>query len=869
MKKILTLFALLIAFAVNGFAQDTWTVAGTAAALNGDADFAPANDANDMTSTDGTNFTLVVTDCTLEAGTTYKFKVVKDHSWAEAYPGSDYVFTVTETAKYTVTYTFNADTKAVGVSTEKTGEAGQITHTYTVAGSSEALFGVTWDPTETTNDMTESTTTAGLYTWSKENVALSATGETPIEFKVCVDHAWGTAYPSSNYQLAIAAAGNYNVTITYNSSSHAVNATATQIPNNYTATFDNGGGWTSVYAYAWSGEGDGATEFLGAWPGTALTKTGDVYTVSIDAVAAPEKIIFNNGDHGLQTANLVFVDGQAYTYTINLPGTVIWSSDNPVAANWGNNISIVKEKFASAKVGDKVHIAVEGVTPNPDVPWSAQVMLKGGNWKDLEESIHVGRGDVEVASFVLTGDMLEYIKATGMFAAGEGYSSRKVSLETVGDEPAGSANSIWVGNQTLTWTQASVNKLHFVNADVKAGQFIKLTYAKTGDPNIQLRYGWGSSDHYGTPTYGDGAAILEVTAEMLENLKTKGLIINAAGITLTQVELLSVNNYFVIYDKNDGNGWKVDTTPMIPDEGIPTSYMKAISDVKYFAIAPDIALNAAADGINLWPLVIRPVTESGNFVVALKDYADKTTTGTDNVWEVSGLNTATITYTPASTGETDYTITNCIADIVVTNAAGWATYSNANPYLLSILPETGEMVYIVTGVENGEVVLKKLTDATDGVVSIYVPGGTGILIKGDTDPEDDIICANPAPANATFADVTGNWLIGSNDYTYDITNDGYTAYILAKPENKEVGFYKAALTNEDKTIAAHKAFLAVPTTGNAPEFILIGGGDGTTGINATINDTVNDNAIFDLSGRRVVNPTKGIYIVNGKKVVIK
>ena len=40
---------------MQGVAQDTWTVAGTAAALNGTADWAETNTANDMTSTDGVN----------------------------------------------------------------------------------------------------------------------------------------------------------------------------------------------------------------------------------------------------------------------------------------------------------------------------------------------------------------------------------------------------------------------------------------------------------------------------------------------------------------------------------------------------------------------------------------------------------------------------------------------------------------------------------------------------------------------------------------------------------------------------------------------------------------------------------------------
>lgn len=43
----------------------------------------------------------------------------------------------------------------------------------------------------------------------------------------------------------------------------------------------------------------------------------------------------------------------------------------------------------------------------------------------------------------------------------------------------------------------------------------------------------------------------------------------------------------------------------------------------------------------------------------------------------------------------------------------------------------------------------------------------------------------------------------------------------------------------------------------------------TTGINNITTTENTKNEVFDLQGRRVLNPTKGVYIVNGKKVVLK
>lgn len=228
MKKLFTILALLMAFTVNGFAQDTWTVAGSAAALNGNASWDLSNTQNEMSSDDGVNYTLTVTNCTLEVGTTYEFKVVKGHSsWDEAYPSSNKSFTVYETAVYTVVYTFNATTHEVGnPTTTKTGEAGVITHTYTVAGEPAALFGEEWKPEKADNDMTLS---SGLYTWTKNDVEL--VDDLSIAFKICVDHAWGTSYPSGNFVvnkntgLGYDGAGTYDVTITFNESTKEVNAT--------------------------------------------------------------------------------------------------------------------------------------------------------------------------------------------------------------------------------------------------------------------------------------------------------------------------------------------------------------------------------------------------------------------------------------------------------------------------------------------------------------------------------------------------------------------------------------------------------------------------------------------------------------------
>jgi hypothetical protein len=89
-----------------------------------------------------------------------------------------------------------------------------------------------------------------------------------------------------------------------------------------------------------------------------------------------------------------------------------------------------------------------------------------------------------------------------------------------------------------------------------------------------------------------------------------------------------------------------------------------------------------------------------------------------------------------------------------------------------------------------------------------------------------------------------------------------TTYVLNK-KSSGVGFYKLTSGN---TIGYGKAYLTYSGAG-APEFFSF---DESTGIDATlVNSEKVNGVVYDLQGRRVSQPAKGLYIVNGKKVVIK
>ena len=159
--------------------------------------------------------------------------------------------------------------------------------------------------------------------------------------------------------------------------------------------------------------------------------------------------------------------------------------------------------------------------------------------------------------------------------------------------------------------------------------------------------------------------------------------------------------------------------------------------------------------------------------------------------------------------------------------------------------------YAVTEVNNGYVTLTQ--------VAGVLPANTGVIVKAT---ENDYAFAYSKETPAT---VTGNLLKGTAA-AKDITPDG-TAYVLGKVEG-EVGLYKAKLTDGKFLNNANKAYLVVANANPAAQYSFRFG-EGTTGIE-NVESAEAVKVIFDLTGRRVEDITApGIYIVNGKKVLVK
>lgn len=206
---------------------------------------------------------------------------------------------------------------------------------------------------------------------------------------------------------------------------------------------------------------------------------------------------------------------------------------------------------------------------------------------------------------------------------------------------------------------------------------------------------------------------------------------------------------------------------------------------------------------------------------------------------------------------------------VKTNAGKWtsftpastAVYNSGSAITKFSLPE-GAQAYIITAVTNTTVTANRIT---------VMNAGEGYFIKGESASTNYAVACTTTDADAT----TGNKVVACLVAT---TIDGSTPNTNSKfilgtnTANNEAGLF---LVDSEITIPAGKAYLdAGEVIVNPSRSLNLNFDDNeTTGINAIdVENTrteVKDNVYYNLNGQRVANPSKGLFIVNGKKVIIK
>ena len=167
--------------------------------------------------------------------------------------------------------------------------------------------------------------------------------------------------------------------------------------------------------------------------------------------------------------------------------------------------------------------------------------------------------------------------------------------------------------------------------------------------------------------------------------------------------------------------------------------------------------------------------------------------------------------------------------------------------------------------------------ALNAIGSDVIPANTGVILLANESNES--VTYNFSIHTGVVDPIADNDIMGSVAKTLVAPEDGYNCYVLANGDDG-VGLYKAQLNQSNNTAFlnnACKAYLpvskpAVDEPAQAARAFTMRFGrnqGGTTEIEGSELDAQGSQLIYDLQGRRVLNPTKGMYIVNGKKVIFK
>ena len=449
---------------------------------------------------------------TLPANTTYEFAFKAENSdWFKDgvtisgtnqrnYPKSgtsNAKLKTTIAGVYTFQYIeFGNDTVTVKITypVDDTPDTWTAAGAYGASSSAAAgFFGTAWAADATANDLTNTSGTTWSKTWS--NVTLDA--QTTVYYKVVKNHSWdNTSYPSSNATETISA-GTYNITITYDSSTNAVNLTYQSVARStLTVASVNNAVVTATYNGTTAQEGgtisnvpQGATVNVSVTPDTgyqctgitctpSATTSGSMYSFTLTmpgqntevsatiTTVTLKKIYFNNSYtlYGSVYAYVYDKSGstETYQYLGKYPGTTMNKLDN--SNIWYIEVpsDVDYVKFVSGEGYDTGEMSIPWTTytyPKYTAPYGhndAPNTTNGGTWGDYiygSDNKRTNEYTVSDGTTMSASNLFKGITATmyDYYTDGE----INTSAGTASDTGESGAPNGWIkgiGNTEYTWT---------------------------------------------------------------------------------------------------------------------------------------------------------------------------------------------------------------------------------------------------------------------------------------------------------------------------------------------------------------------------------------------------------------------------------
>ena len=323
---------------------------------------------------------------------------------------------------------------------------------------------------------------------------------------------------------------------------------------------------------------------------------------------------------------------------------------------------------------------------------------------------------------------------------------------------------------------------------------------------------------------------------------------------------------------------------------------------EYKAIKENIAA-AMADATNF------VLPETGNYILKNKNYGtymDIDPSDLNMYGNYANANLPKQIVKLTKTGNKTYTISleGVFAPATVAQSAAVTATADAGTYTVSV-PTVGyaafqadtEVQYSALHCENGGSIVGweagaaasqwKVEDATStsinvsisdvGYATLYVPFPVTIpsgvnayvgIVSGEYLNLTEVTGTIPAGTAVILEGDAGTYSFDITDDVDAVENDLKGTYVPVKPEgaltlqviDDELGFY----TFNGTAIGANRAYLVLPEGSDVKGLQIRFGGEDAI---QTVKAGNEQNVIFDLAGRRVQQAQKGVYIVNGRKVI--
>ena len=420
--------------------------------------------------------------------------------------------------------------------------------------------------------------------------------------------------------------------------------------------------------------------------------------------------------------------------------------------------------------------------------------------------------------------------------------------------------SVPAGDVTITGSSAiTVSKIVFTpatatvavtgvtldktTAEVEVGKTVTLTATVAPENATNKNVTWESSDET-VATVEDGVVTgvaegtANITVTTVDGNKTATCVVTvvaAAPVETAAAPTLKLHDKGtnLIADEDDETHFTFDATKSgeikLRIVAKPNTYVSYIATNTGMPDAPTLTTNTAVDNVGG-----SSDKESSN--ISIKDYS-KTFYIRAIAWDADK--------NEASANEVLFTITGAVK---VTATKEYSTFCSTSD--LDFSNVEGLEANVVSSIGTSSAKTTKVNK---------VAAGTGLILKKTADVGTATDFSVPLASETD--EIADNYMVG---VTEDTNMEGVAnVYILSDGK-----FYECT----GGTLAAGKAYLndkdGVWATTGAPSFSIIAD-DETTGINSVERGAWSVEGCYTLDGRRVEHPTKGLYIVNGKKVIIK